>query len=430
MNIPLSDKTCNEYLNALYSENDGYIRIFQKGKNPKSFFITAKGFTSIEDANEILKTFHSPDNLYMSLAAYKSCKNGQKGNLLNVCALAVDCDYHSVPGQEDIQHSDVLHLLYNLCQDDYPLPTFIETSRNLRLIYVLKEPYRLVKGKKRQPSIKFLERIDQVLCDRLNSFQEALNGKRFCFAAEPHRLTSYVRIPGSCNKRTYGYYDFEAKKYTTEYVEKYCVDLIRIGETWDIDKLAELILPDKFDGYEEWKKKRMQKKLAASTTCYNLNDLLKRRLEDLEYLQRTGHDTGYREKMCYLYRLFSIQSGLSDEDALQKTLEFNQGFSNPLRERELITNTKPTNPGCKYSNQYLKMYLDCESLPVFESSANFDKDKRYYRKKHPVSKAQKIKKASAAAQKLRAEGKTLKEIASELNISIATASRYSKLEAA
>ena len=50
--------------------------------------------------------------------------------------------------------------------------------------------------------------------------------------------------------------------------------------------------------------------------------------------------TGQRELMCFLYRYYSCLFLQDEEEALRQTLEFNQGFVEPLTEKEVVSATR------------------------------------------------------------------------------------------
>ena len=112
--LPILDKNNLKYFKDLYKDNDGYIKIFDRSLN-KNYFFPASDFL---DKDKIIDNFAAfgSDNVYMSLSTFKRPGKARKENLFNVCALAIDCDYHSVPGQEEVTYEDmrwVLDLLFD-----------------------------------------------------------------------------------------------------------------------------------------------------------------------------------------------------------------------------------------------------------------------------------------------------------------------------
>ena len=194
--------------------------------------------------------------------------------------------------------------------------------------------------------------------------------------------------------------------------------------------LSKVMVLDKPEWYESWAAKGKNKK-KKKREISNIETQCSNRLEDLKYLQEHGYDIGYRETMCYLYRLFCIQSGMTDKEAEEAMLKFNDSFKNSLPEKRAIVLTKPSNPAIKYKDKTLREMLNCEAYPVFKGTGRTDEEKRasakkYYRSRNPVSKKEKIKKASKKAKKLKDNGDTYDEIALKLHISRSTAINYVK----
>lgn len=74
---------------------------------------------------------------------------------------------------------------------------------------------------------------------------------------------------------------------------------------------------------------------------YNLYTLHSARILDLDKLvtMRNGEMDGYREITLFLYRYWICCFTSDPSEALQQTLEFNQSFTHPLSEREVIRAT-------------------------------------------------------------------------------------------
>lgn len=430
--LPILDEKTLDYYRLLYKDNDGYVKIRDLSKR-KSLSFEASDFLSKDEIMEDMKSFGS-DNVYMSLATYKGTGHARKEDLLNVCALAIDCDYHAVHGQEDVTYEDMRWVLDLLFDGMIPRPTYIEHSRNLRLIYILDKPFRLIKDKKKRADcMKFLERIMECLCDRINHYNEdaLFYGSELKFNVEPHKLTSFLRIPGSVNKRSYGSYDYNQRRYKILSVEKYYVDIEKTGSTWNINELADYVLPDLPDWYDNWKKqkhKKKNKKKNKKNCGQSLHDLCLRRISDLEHLQDHGWDVGYREKMCFLYRLFSLQAGLDEGTALKNTLAFNNKFHVPLTEHQVISQTKPSKSDLFYTNRKIISDLHCENEPVFQTmrKSNAEICRDYRKRKAGKSKKEKIIEFSEKVFEMRDSGKHFSDIADELSISIRTAKNYYK----
>ena len=430
------------YMQDLYGEPGGYVKIWAS-KNRKGNFYKTEVLQDPEKLAGILSSHRfTAFNLYMSIGTYKTIGSATEGNLLDVRALCVDCDYSALNPGISVEEA-VKRLILAILDGVVPFPTYIEYSRNMRLIYVLNEPFKLVKDKKKlQGSITWLKRIMQVMCDKLNAVSD------FSFNAEPHKLTSFVRVPGSVNVRTEGRYDFESGEWVTTKRDNYDVILSPFSDKVDIQRLADTVLPEVFDGYEGWKakKKAEAKRTRGIVKIESSKDLSTRRLDNLRRLQ-AARDVGYREKMCYLFWLFSEQSGLDEEAAEAATLEFNQGFKTPLKDTAVKSQCRPapfingkTGERCqgkerKFSDAAIRKLLDIsDESEGFSGMSNAEKCKNYKTKKRiqqieaGETKAQKIDTCRKITAEMRKQGKTYQEIADYLGVSLRTAKNYGKVK--
>lgn len=443
------------YINDLYgqdiqeTESQEFIKLMT-GKNRKGFFYRLEAITDPDKLGAILTSRRfGTDNFYMSMSSYRSMSNARAENISRVYALGVDVDYRAITGQEELEPSTMIKYL-NLIYEPFggvPKPTYIEHGHNLRMIYILEEPFNLniKSSRKRQDCMEFLKRIEQVICDRLNNIQK--NPFYYSlpqFNAEPHKLTSFFRVPYSLNtKYEGGYYDTSRKVYVVGEANRWTVDIMKVGDTWDINKLAR-VLPPKFNNYDEWKKQKLKKEATKVERISDHRELSARRLTDLSTLQAKGWDIGHRERMCYFFWLFSMQSGRSWNEALEDTLKFNCGFKIPLREHTVKTECKPSpyydrkfqiwRDGWerRFTDKYLQIELQCEGEGVFTGMNNAEKCRRYYMRKTAQralagqTKEQDINQKVQAVKLYRDFGMSWQEVADALGVGIATAKRYGK----
>lgn len=440
------------YITDLYShiqetDSQEFIKLMS-GNNRKGYFYRLEAITDPVKLGAILTSRRfSTDNFYMSLASYRSMDNARVENISRVFALGIDVDYRAVKGQEDISPSNMMRYLEYIYEPygGIPKPTYIEYGRNIRMIYILEEPFNLniKNSRKRQDCLAFLKRIEQVICDRLNNIQKnPWYATLPQFHAEPHKLTSFFRVPYSLNKRYEGgYYDTSKRVYVVGEAERWIVDITKVGNTWDINKLAK-VLPPKFDGYDDWKQKQKKKKGKKTEQISDHRELSARRLSELCTLQSKGWDVGYRERMCYFYWIFSMQAGRTWDEAQQDTLLFNRGFHTPLKEHTVKTECKPSTyydrryqiwrDGWerRFTDAYLRTELQCENEGVFQGMTNAEKCRRYYQKKTAQralagqTKEQEIHQKVQAVKLYRDFGMSWQEIADTLGVGIATAKRY------
>lgn len=165
------------------------------------------------------------------------------------------------------------------------------------------------------------------------------------------------------------------------------------------------------------KPKGRKKKIAHLFNVYSLHHA---RLLDLTKLieMRDGEVDGMREVMCFLYRYWTCCFTGDAEEALQQTIEFNQTFKHPLRQKEVqkatesaekawkAKDTKEANeaaralgyPGAGYhlTNAKLIDWLDIspeeqEVLSTIIGQAEKNRRSRIKYKENPEPKKQKVK---------------------------------------
>jgi len=433
------DKIANMFL-ELYENSGGFIKIMS-GNNRKGYFYNQEALCDKIKLEAILTSRRfSLDNIYTSMATYKTMQHATMDNILTVNALAIDADYTLYQGQENITSQEAMRALELAVLDGFPVPTYVEHSRNIRLVYILDQPYIIPSNKKKSDGCKaFLKRIGKCLSDKLNEHTEVIH-----FKAEPQRLTSFIRIPFSFNKRTKGHYDYGRELYVIDSVNRYEVNIISYGRKWDIQKLSELVLPPLFNGYEEWKQSNRSKK-PSNIIPMRPQGVMDRRLRELEELQRRGYDKGYREKMSYFYWVTAMQAGQEDIEVVRSVKKFNANFKIPLDEHRLLTDCKPskyidsrTGKQCEGWERRFKDSTIREQLGLGiaepdlfrgEGMTTNERSKKYYAKKRKKAeeagntKQKQIEDQMQQAQKLRKEGMTWKEIADVIGISERTAQR-------
>lgn len=424
-----------ETFSKLYEGAGGFIKIMS-GNNRKGYFYSKEALCDEVRLEAILDSRRfSLDNVYASMATYKTMKEATMGNILTVNALAIDADFTLQSGQEEITTEEAINALHLAVLDGFPEPTYVECSRNMRLVYIFEKPYIIPQNKEKAEACRtFLKRVAICLSEELNRHSEVIH-----FNATPQRLTSFIRIPYSVNKRTYGHYDHDRKVFVIDVVHKYEVHTEQFGDRWDIEKLSELALPPLFHGYKEWKQKSRQKK-QNKVTYIKPQGIAERRLTELEELQRRGYDVGYREKLCYLYWVTVRQTGKTEEEAIEAVKAYNSKFKIPLGEHRLLTDCKPSNyinlsgKQCEGWERHFKdstireqLGLGMEEADLFggKGMSNAEACKRYYEKKIAGNTKQKqIEQHVEEVKRMREAGMKWKEIADVMGVSLRTAKKY------
>ena len=227
-------------------------------------------------------------------------------------------------------------------------------------------------------------------------------------------------------------------------------------------RLDELI-QEYFESLQITKKRTKKNKTLKEKkvlNLYNLYSLHYARLNDIVKLQelRGGECKGDREFMCFLYRYYSILYVQDYDRALYDTLDFNQGFTEPLKDKEVIKQTKSAEKafeewlkeekngvykrgGYNYANSTLIRRLSITEDEQKELSTIISKEEKNRRKnitnKENYKKARRNKNGLTKKQQeledlrirvleLREKGFTIREIAENLELSKSKVGRLVK----
>ena len=422
-----TDRT--KILNMLYANTHGcgYMK-FMSTSDAVHRFYNPQSLCDPLRLQQILNARYGQNNLYLSISTYKTKENAREANIKAVCALAIDVDYRTSKEQDQHDYPTSIatkQVAKAVLYTGVPTPTYIEASRNIRLVYVLDQPFQIPRGQKGINCRTFLKRITEEITKKLNAASADL---AFDFCASPQKLTSYVRLPGSINSRVEGYVSGGTFHPTQE--ERYPVAISSNTEKlWDIHALADYILPPLFDGYEEWKirkeeerKARAGKKIVPKPELIRSTaDLARARIRDLETLQKRGYDIGYREQMCYFFWIFCRQSGLDAEKTSAAVLNFNRNFAHPLPDHRVMSECKPAPlPGNRPG--WLRKIKD-ETIRANLGLGNADHDlfNRSQRDSEPSPEENPLKQVKEYIE----QGLKLSEIAQKTGLSINIVKKYS-----
>jgi len=462
-----------------YKKTAGFVRLMHRAKNVVTRFYEAQTLRENEFLKNIIEHFPR-SNLYISTCTFRTKNNGRQDNLQAVCALTVDCDYQDSQRMK-ISQLPVLEAVRYLFTSGVspgkiPAPSYVEIGHCFRLVYVLNTPFVISKDKKKATSsINFLKRLGKCLCEKVSAVDD--------FGVDRFKLSCYVRVPEGINRQSEGHYDYALKQYVVDRVTDYIVtipdefirvartgtctcpegcryqyqsectsDSVLFGEaacpyisfknrigTWDINALAALILPDLPNWYEGWKQRKDKKKKSKGPPPSSLKSFLEHRLKDLEELQMlrfTGEDyklgsRDYRELLTYLYRLTAVQSGLSDAEALEKTIRFASGFDPPLERHTVEVKCRPSSYKTKFKDSTIREMLGLKDneFPKLLKGQGSTRKERYEKEKENairsgyVTKKSKINDECKLIGDLLSEGYSRKEIAQKLSLSESTLSR-------
>ncbi|WP_294667668.1 hypothetical protein, partial [uncultured Fusobacterium sp.] len=203
---------------------------------------------------------------------------------------------------------------------------------------------------------------------------------------------------------------------------------------YTLREIQEEYLPEISEKRE--KKKGRPKKVVSLFNEYSLYHA--RILDIIKICELRNYDVkGHRELILFLYRYFTCCFIQDPEEALQKALELNSMFKEPLTEREVITDTKSAEKAYidkkyKYTNAKLikilditleeQMYLKTiiSGKEKYRRSAEEQKAKKKASRRNEkglTKKQQELEDLKIKINKLKNKGNSVREIAKILGIS-------------
>ena len=413
----------------LFKSADGYVKIMHKDEEVRcESYLTSELRNPYKVASIFGQKELGKNNLYVSVGTYRSIDSYEERNLLTINAICIDVDYRKSHDKRirALSADDAVRMFYAdiLLSGYIPMPTYIEVGRNFRLVYVLDRPYGIPK-RRRDKALSFIEYIGDVIGRKIMEQED--------WAVDKFQVAPMVRIPESINLRC---------NEDTGRREKYEVSLMpdfQSQNLWDVNRLADTVLPPLSEHHKKGKKSRKPSRRQNAEMCaYSLDPTrqsLQKRLEDLKKFQAYlgAEDVGHREKMVYLFRLTAVQAGMSETDALNAALDFNSYFAHPLRVSEVKSRCKPRDYKQKFKNLTIRETLGCpDDLHLFEGSLISEKDRYYLRKEKKIADGTLVPKKEQLEQlyekiiQLKGVGKKNRQIAKELNLPERTLTRYLK----
>ena len=360
-----------KYINIVHRNSEGWIT---KAK------ISAEGYKQWHYKHmQLVKLKFDKDNVYITLNTfYKTYRRIEYLRELN--ALFIDLDtYKTGFTKEQI----LMNLNENYFGKNIPIPNFIiDSGRGLYLIWLIKKVPSMALPLWKAAEDYFYKTLKEFGADR-----QALDATRI------------LRIPGSINSKTH-----TEVKIIDNY--NYLYELREIQNEY-MPELNEKAL----------KKRGRPKKVKY---IYRERNLYYARLQDLIKLcELREYDLkGHRELILFLYRYYLCYFTEDVEKSLNDTLELNNIFKQPLREKEVIGATKSAetvfkdqNKNYKYKNETLINLLEISDEEQKEMITIIDEEE-YKRRKR-------LRNNKAYENKLKAKGKlTEKEKISQRRIKI------------
>lgn len=416
-------------VSILHEKDDGFIAIAAKKGNQYVQY-----HYKINDLKDnIGKAINLDANIYLTPNSFFMPKRKIE-NIRKLNALYMDIDYYNIENLKTYDHERILAILENdYFGQDIPEPSFaIFTGRGIA-VYWLIEPVPI-------KVLPLWNSIQKFFVDKLKDMgadSKSIDGARI------------MRIAGSVNDKS----GLRSKLYI------YDENLVYTLRDIQNDYLPQLTPYIKNLAYKGKGKK------AKVVNFYTLYSLYYARLNDILKLQelRSGYcrnndaelvEEGQREFMCFLYRYWSCCYCNDPVQALENTLEFNQGFKKPLSNKEVEKITLQAEKayekwlldspnglykrgGYNYKNETLIEKLNITDDEMKEMITIIGQSEKMRRKLHRERKArrndegltkreQQKKEKEIQIKELINKGYNMSEIAKELVINRSTLSRHYK----
>lgn len=412
---------CNHFINLL----------FPSGLLPQALFCVSFKVNSgmeqhfvhsYEELEQLLQSKQATTNLYCDCyitpnsfyAPKRQCKFVHKLNYL-----FIDIDNHN-----DIvdQHS-INSLLYHL-QEEYfnvkiPEPTFVvSTGRGLQLYY--KIPPLSYNDK----TSKFWRKVEQGLIDNM----EDLNFNGFAVDTKVKDAPRLLRLAGTYNTKSKTYAEiayYSDKEYTlTEISQGYVFGCITTGRKYKKYKGNKHITAISKGRY------RVNANSSVSNAIYTKEQelkLLEQRLQDLSKLVelRQGDLKGCRQSLIWQAGNILRQLDITEQEKTVYLQDINNRFSEPLPDSEIQHELYRKDIYKRSNNKLIELLQISTEEQLQLSTIKYSTQKlnkelqKAERKKHKEETLKQVQYMSAA-------GKTQKQIAVSIGVSVSTIKKYYK----
>ena len=386
-----------KYINIVHRNSEGWIT---KAK------ISAEGYKQWHYKHmQLVKLKFDKDNVYITLNTfYKTYRRIEYLKELN--ALFIDLDTYKT---DFTKEQILMNLNENYFGKNIPTPNFIiDSGRGLYLIWLIKKVPSMA-----LPLWKAVEEYFYRSLKEFGADRQALDATRI------------LRIPGSINSKTHT---------EVKIIDNY-------DYLYDLREIQNEYMPELS---EKAPIRRGRPKKVKY--IYRERSLYYARIQDLIKLceLREYNLKGHRELILFLYRYYLCYFTEDIEKSLNDTLELNNMFKQPLREKEVLSSTKSAetvfkdqNKDYKYKNETLINLLEISDEEQKEMKTIISKDEskrrntQYNKKKYreqlkaqgKLTEKEKISQRREKIKDLLQEGLMRKDICLTLNISIKTYKR-------
>ena len=380
-----------KYINIVHRNSEGWIT---KAK------ISAEGYKQWHYKHmQLVKLKFDKDNVYITLNTfYKTYRRIEYLKELN--ALFIDLDTYKT---DFTKEQILMNLNENYFGKNIPTPNFIiDSGRGLYLIWLIKKVPSIDLPLWKEVEEYFYRSLKEFGADR-----QALDATRI------------LRIPGSINSKTHT---------EVKIIDNY-------DYLYDLREIQNEYMPELS---EKAPIRRGRPKKVKY--IYRERSLYYARIQDLIKLceLREYNLKGHRELILFLYRYYLCYFTEDIEKSLNDTLELNNMFKQPLREKEVLSSTKSAetvfkdqNKDYKYKNETLINLLEIsdeeqkEMKTIISKEEYKRRDREYQKKKYKeeletqgkLTAEKKILQRRIKIKDLLAKGLKQKEIYLQLNIS-------------
>ena len=386
-----------KYINIVHRNSEGWIT---KAK------ISAEGYKQWHYKHmQLVKLKFDKDNVYITLNTfYKTYRRIEYLKELN--ALFIDLDTYKT---DFTKEQILMNLNENYFGKNIPTPNFIiDSGRGLYLIWLIKKVPSMA-----LPLWKAVEEYFYRSLKEFGADRQALDATRI------------LRITGSINSKTHT---------EVKIIDNY-------DYLYDLREIQNEYMPELS---EKAPIRRGRPKKVKY--IYRERSLYYARIQDLIKLceLREYNLKGHRELILFLYRYYLCYFTEDIEKSLNDTLELNNMFKQPLREKEVLSSTKSAetvfkdqNKDYKYKNETLINLLEISDEEQKEMKTIISKEEykrrnnQYNKKKYreqlkaqgKLTEKEKISQRREKIKDLLQEGLMRKDICLTLNISIKTYKR-------
>nr|WP_312289491.1 DNA-binding response regulator [Clostridium chromiireducens] len=325
-------------IELLHACDDGFITLAAKKEKEWSQF----HYKAHELIDNIAKAINIEANVYISPNSFFRPVRRIE-NIRHLNSLYIDVDFYSIDKYKECDHEYMMQMInYQYFESGLlPEPTFtVFTGKGLAFYWLIEPCHVTVLPLWNVIQRHFLETLLSVGGD-----------SKSIDSARVMRLAGSLHI--GTNKRATLYVNDENLIYRlgdiqADYLPELSPDAESIGDR--VHKVKH-ITPEEYFEKKQAKNKAKAKKQTKVIGLYNQLKLHYTRFMDLVKLQemRNGYcrnsdgelvKTGQREEMCFLYRYWYSLYCNDYDLALDNTLEFNQGFKEPLPNSEVIKITE------------------------------------------------------------------------------------------